>query len=97
MRKYEMFGKLNPDGVIVYADDQFINRQFLQISLEESQVANRCHIFQDGQQVLDFFDSVIATIEESSSGKECVQPISLLLLDINMPIVDGLQTTKLMQ
>ena len=48
MRQYEMFGKLNPDGVIVYADDQFINRQFLQISLEESQVANRCHIFQDG-------------------------------------------------
>ena len=48
MREYEMFGKLNPDGVIIYADDQFINRQFLQISLEESKVANRCHIFQDG-------------------------------------------------
>ena len=47
--------------------------------------------------MLDFFDSVIDTIEESSSGKECVQPISLLLLDINMPIVDGLKTTKLLQ
>ena len=48
MREYGMFGKPNPDGVIVYADDQFINRQFLQISLEESQVTNLCHIFQDG-------------------------------------------------
>lgn len=47
--------------------------------------------------MLDFFDSVIDTIEESSPGKEYVQPISLLLLDINMPIVDGLKTTKLLQ
>ena len=27
----------------------------------------------------------------------CVQPIKLILLDINMPIVDGLKTTRLMK
>ena len=26
--------------------------------------------------------------------KECIQPITLLLLDINMPVMDGLKTTK---
>ena len=47
--------------------------------------------------MLDFFDTVLSTIKANSLGKECVQPISLLLLDINMPIVDGLKTTKLLQ
>ena len=47
--------------------------------------------------MLDYFDTIIDSIEASTSGKECVQPISLLLLDINMPIVDGLKTTKLLQ
>ena len=47
--------------------------------------------------MLDFFDTVLNTIEADSIRKECVQPVSLLLLDINMPIVDGLKTTKLLQ
>ena len=54
-------------------------------------------IFQDGLETVNCFTQLLKDIEtELASGinpklKGTLQPVSLLLLDVNMPILNGLQ------
>ena len=46
-------------------------------------------MFMNGQQVVDHFESLLASCSE---GAQVQQPVSLLILDFKMPILDGVQT-----
>lgn len=54
-------------------------------------------IFQDGLETVNYFTQLLKDIEtELASGinpklEGTLQPVSLLLLDVNMPILNGLQ------
>ena len=47
-------------------------------------------MFDNGQDALNHISDVLCNIYRDFH----IQPISLLLLDINMPILDGMQTAK---
>ena len=60
LKRYGLLSKLNTQGTIVYADDQFINRQALALTfLSDKNLSERFKIYQDGKQVLDHFDELI--------------------------------------
>ena len=55
-------------------------------------------IVSNGQEVLDSIDEVLAPFEEEPFEKtDKIQPIALLLLDINMPIMNGFDVLPLVK
>ena len=79
------------NGLIMYADDQFICRQALQMTLLSAiPLQDRFKFFTNGQQVVQAVENIL----DSTDPTQTKQPISLIILDINMPIMDGMQTAK---
>ena len=67
------------------------------MAIQDLGISNeRLILFQDGQQVVDFFDTLLASLPQSSleAGGAPLQPVALVLLDISMPILSGLETLK---
>ena len=50
--------------------------------------------FSDGKEVVDYFETLLNGLHVRSHGETTVQPVALLLLDVNMPILNGLETLK---
>ena len=54
-------------------------------------------LFQDGLETINYFNQLLEDLQtELTSGqistrKGALQPVSLLLLDVNMPILNGIQ------
>ena len=87
----------------MYADDQFINRQYLQHTFSmDLKLSDRLQTFVNGKMLLDAFDQILGTLEElgelnDSQTKQTHQPVTVIFLDINMPVIDGLETAKLLK
>ena len=81
-------------GLVVYADDQFINQKQMALQMKDIGLDNRLKMFANGQTVVDFVSELLTQLKtEADWGVEQVsQPISLLLLDINMPVLNGYET-----
>ena len=54
-------------------------------------------MFPNGKEVIDYFDNLLANLTNESNDKAPLQPVSLVLLDINMPIMSGLDTFPLIK
>ena len=53
-------------------------------------LAGRFQPWSNGQQVIQAIEKILS----KSNLEETKQPVSLVILDINMPILDGIQTSK---
>jgi CheY-like chemotaxis protein len=73
---------------IVLAEDDDGHASLVQRNLERAGLANSLHRLRDGQEALDFVRG-----KGAYSDRDTSQPI-LLLLDINMPRVDGVEVLK---
>jgi hypothetical protein len=80
---------LNLQGKIAVADDQQLNLEALKLNLEDIGVLSGCEFFADGQQVFDFVEETMLR-EKSDPDKDNRQPIRALLLDFQMPKMNGL-------
>ena len=61
----------------------------------EMGISEKLIMFSDGQNVAEYFDGILDSIELSHLDEENrVQPVSLLLLDINMPMLTGMEAIK---
>ena len=74
---------------MVYADDEAFNRAAMQAKFSEMGAESRLMMFSDGEQTVNYFKSVVSVNQSCSTV--VFQPVSLLILDINMPVVNGLQ------
>ena len=61
----------------------------------EGKIITHC----DGEEVVEYFDYILDDIDETdlNSDGTPLQPVSLLMLDINMPILNGLETLKIVK
>lgn len=77
--------------IILIAEDDDGHAELIRSGLEESGVCNKIIRFRNGQEAWDFI---------SGTGKGAVRDVSksyLLLLDINMPIMDGVEVLSRMK
>ena len=91
--------QLNRIGMIVYADDTFINRNTLRLTLiRELGIEERFVTLCNGQQVIDFVENILQGYEPDENDELCfetpTQPISLIILDTCLPLVDGMETVQ---
>ena len=59
----------------------------------EMGISEKLIMFSDGQNVAEYFDGVLDKIDVTSprTNPQPLQPVTLLLLDINMPILNGME------
>ena len=95
LNSHDLLKNVGNEGKIIYADDQVINQKLLQLSMQEAGVANRLSMFGDGKETIDHFNQLLDNIlNDPDKVPEVIQPVSLLLLDINMPGISGIEATK---
>jgi CheY-like chemotaxis protein len=78
---------MTKEVVILIADDDAGHLRLIQKNLARAGLNNATHIFENGQQVLDFFFG-------GESARRTANTSYLLLLDIRMPKVDGVEVLR---
>ena len=67
----------------------------MKLNFKELGKPDKLEMFSDGKETVDFFDGLLNQFEEyRDSSNKTLQPVSLLLLDINMPLVNGIDALK---
>ena len=68
----------------------------MKINFDEMGISNKLIMFSDGEEVVDYFDVLLDNLDTQTQSDEqpTLQPVSLLLLDINMSILNGIETLK---
>ena len=92
---------LNEKGLVMYSDDQYFCRYTLGATLksidEDFVMGKRLIVACNGQQILDYLDTLLLSFDNDEFEGKAIQPVALLFLDINMPILNGLKTVKLVK
>ena len=62
------------------------------MKFREFGIEDKLVLFTNGKQVVEYFESILQDPETDS-----IQPVSLLILDINMPIYNGMKALALIE
>ncbi|MBF7073421.1 response regulator [Glaciecola sp. MH2013] len=81
--------KTNEPNLILMADDDEDDRMLAKDAMEAAGASYSCHTVADGQELLDYL-----RCEGQYRDKAPTDLPSVILLDLNMPILDGRQTLK---
>ena len=63
----------------------------MKVKFQELGIEDKLVLFSNGKEVVEYFMTIL------NDSTTTVQPVSLLLLDINMPIYDGIQAIRLIK
>ncbi len=75
-------------GIILVADDQYMNLEALKINLQEINKIKKSEFYVNGQEVIDRVKEVL------TQPNKLARPIQALLLDFQMPVKNGIQTVQ---
>ena len=69
----------------------------MQVYLDELGLLNRVIFCKNGEEVVEYFKKALSGLKadaKHTNKKICARPVTLLLMDINMPFKSGLEATK---
>ena len=66
----------------------------MKLHFKEIMKTERLEIFSDGEETISYFKDLLNLLNRIGDCEKTMQPVSLLLLDINMPLVNGIDTLK---
>ena len=82
--------KIEEVAILLVEDDPG-HARLIEKNLRRSNVTNAIHVVSDGQQAIDYL-----FCEGEYTGSQCASPL-LVLLDLNMPVLDGYQVLERMK
>jgi two-component system response regulator len=74
---------------ILLVDDNYDDRELALMALRKHKLANKIEVAHDGEEALDFL-----FCRGAYETRDCNHPPKLVLLDIKMPKVDGLEVLR---
>ena len=97
LKTMETHGKLKHSensGQVVLADDQYVTREQMRMNFAELGIEENLVVHQDGAAVVLYFEELLKSLNIDAAARQNklpLQPVTLLLLDINMPILTGIE------
>ena len=82
---------MNPDTTVLIAEDDDGHAALIEKNLRRAGMEKPCHRLRDGQEALDYFLGH-GNVQQGKAAHNC-----LLLLDINLPRVDGIEVLRTMK
>lgn len=76
-------------GLIVLVEDNHQDELLILRALDKVNLANKVEVVRDGQQALDFL-----FCEGEFADRDCSEPLAVVLLDLNLPKVNGLEVLQ---
>lgn len=73
-------------GTILLVEDNYQDELLVLRALGKVNLANRVDVVRDGQQAIDYL-----FCEGEFSQRDCSEPLSVVLLDLNLPKVGGIE------
>lgn len=77
---------------ILIVDDNIVNQKVLKRTLEHLEY--KCSLASNGQDAVTIFEQSNCDIKSESEDEK---PVDLIIMDVEMPILDGLQATRLIR
>ena len=71
--------------------------QSVSLHLSDQGLSRRAEFFRNGQEVVNYFTTLLKNYEQDDLNESRIQPIALLLLDINMPIMTGIEAISIIK
>ena len=93
-------GRLANQDLILFADDFYICHHALQLQLEALDRQDiKLEMFINGKELINRLQVVLDKIEPKKLNMEIevLQPVKLVICDLNMPVMNGWQTLERMQ
>ena len=59
LQTHGLLSKINEQGLVVYADDHYVNREAMRMTFEDLGLSQKLLLFQDGLETVNYFDSMI--------------------------------------
>ena len=59
LQQYGLFNDHQNPGLVVYADDQFINQNLMKMKFQELGIEDKLILFANGKEVVDYFESLL--------------------------------------
>ena len=66
----------------------------MKLNFQEIEKTDKLEIFSDGEETVGYFNNLLSLLNRIGDCEKTLQPVSLLLLDINMPLVNGIDALK---
>jgi len=76
-------------GLILLVEDNHQDELLVLRALKKVNLANKVEVVRDGQQALDFL-----FCEGEFVNRDCSEPLAVVLLDLNLPRVNGLEVLR---
>lgn len=76
-------------GLVLLVEDNHQDELLVLRALKKVNLANKVEVVRDGQQALDFL-----FCEGEFYGRDCSEPLAVVLLDLNLPKLNGLEVLR---
>ena len=71
LKQHNLLENATNSGLVVYADDQFVNQQSMKMNFSDINITDKLVMFSNGQDVVDYFDSLLKDLDLSlTQGEE---------------------------
>ena len=85
-------------GKVVYIDDQLINQSIMNSQFQDLGLAEVLVKFSDGPSAVDYFEETLYNLRSNIDHDQTpIQPVSLVLLDINLPELTGFEIMNMIK
>ena len=100
MNVHGMFEKGIIEGKIVFADELVLNHRTMETQMKQLGKHYNLMLCKNGLETIEYFDKMLSDVASKGPNtfeESCQQPVSLLLIDINISKYTGMEVLKIVK